>query len=164
MTRLALSFLAVLFTIAPNTDAWACQSRFDAATGTAVLSCVEASGTDRAYDVVLQASGSNIFVVTGSSEYVVSEPSVSALRLVLTPRPVAVVFGNYSSGCVSALGRPIVTHVGQNTDIALKARSLTGVACTLALKPFAEAIDLSSVPNPAGRTYTVNGVPVVPMF
>jgi hypothetical protein len=162
MWKLAGMMVAAVFSLAASTAVWACLSTYDATTGRASLTCIEVSGTDRAFDVVMQSAGADTFVITASSENLVHEPFITAMRLLLTPRPAAVVFGNYSAGCVLPLGRPSITVTSNHIDIRLRAQSPTNLACTLALKPFVEAIDLSFVSNPTARTYSVNGVAVVP--
>ena len=154
-----------------HTAALACESQYDAAARVARIPCVSIVGGTQSFGVVLEWTGGNNFVLTSSEEYALVNPTVSSLRILATvsgilaaPPFVAIIYGYYSGGCVSAYGRPSVVQTGNNIDIRLKARVLTrtDVACTAALVPFAEIVSLlASSPT---YTYSVNGVSITPTF
>ena len=92
--------------------------------------------------------------------FVAEKVFVDNVRVLLRPFPAAVVFGNYPSGCVTSAGRPTLIQNGNNVDIRVTARRPAGAVCAAILVPFVEAVSLANVANPAGLSYSVNGVPV----
>jgi hypothetical protein len=94
--------------------------------------------------------------------FVTEKVFVDTLRILLTPFPTAVVFGNYPSACVTPAGRPVVVQSGNNVDIRLSAHRPSGAICTAVLAPFVEAVSLANIMDPAAHTYSVNGVAIVP--
>ena len=94
--------------------------------------------------------------------FIVEKVFVDNVRILLRPFPAAVVFGNYPSGCVTSAGPPTLVQNGNNVDIRVTARRPAGAVCAAILVPFVEAVSLANVANPAGVSYSVNGVPIVP--
>ena len=92
--------------------------------------------------------------------FVAEKVFVDNVRILLRPFPAAVVFGNYPSGCVTSAGPPTLIQNGNNVDIRVTARRPAGAVCAAILVPFVEAVSLANVANPAGLSYSVNGVPV----
>jgi hypothetical protein len=101
-------------------------------------------------------------MVAATEEFSVEKPTIAALRILLTPSPAAVIFGTYSSGCVATFPRPSYVENGNNIDIRVMGRKPAGAMCTAVMGPFVEAVSLAGVANPAGRTYSINGVTIVP--
>ena len=102
------------------------------------------------------------FIHMAAEEFTAEKPTITGLRILLTPSPAAVVFGTYASGCVTTYPRPSYVESGNNIDIRVMGRKPTGAMCTAVMGPFVEAVSLAGVGNPASRTYSVNGVPIVP--
>jgi hypothetical protein len=101
-------------------------------------------------------------MVAAAEEFNVEKPTITALRILLTPSPAAVIFGTYSSGCVNTFPRPSFVESGSNIDIRVTGRKPAGAMCTAVMGPFVEAVSLAGVANLAGRTYSINGVSIVP--
>lgn len=99
---------------------------------------------------------------SAAETFVVEKVFVDNVRILLRPFPAAVVFGNYPSGCVTSAGPPTLVQNGNNIDIRVTARRPAGAVCAAVLVPFVEAVSLANVANPAGLSYSVNGVPIVP--
>lgn len=149
-----------------HTAAFACESKYDPAAQAAWIPCVRILGGTQVFAVVLEQTGDNNFVLTSSEEYGLANPPVSSLKILITPVPVAIIFGYYPNGCVSAYGRPSFVETGNNIDIRLKARFLrrADIACTQAIVPFAEMVSLPDSVNSQTHTYSVNGVSITPSY
>ena len=149
-----------------HTAALACETRYDPATRIAVIPCVGIVGGTQVFAVLLEWTGGNNYVATYSEEYGLRNPSVSSLKILTTPVPVAIIFGQYSSSCLSAYRRPTFVLTGNNIDIQLKAQfSLrTDIACGAALVPFAEIVSLPASASTQTYTYSANGVSIAPSF
>jgi hypothetical protein len=115
--------------------------------------CAVAAAPDR-------ESGS--LMVAAAEEFTVEKPTITGLRILLTPSPAAVIFGTYSSGCITTYPRPSFVESGNNIDIRVTGRKPAGAMCTAVMGPFVEAVSLAMVSNPANRTYSINGVSIVP--
>jgi hypothetical protein len=101
------------------------------------------------------------FMVAAAEEFTVENPTITGLRILLTPSPAAVVFGEYASGCVTTYPKASFMEKGNNIDIRVMGRKPAGAMCTAVMGPFVEALSLAGVSNPETRTYSVNGVPIV---
>jgi hypothetical protein len=148
----------------PAATAVACESSYDPATQVASIPCVGITGGTQAFAVSLQSTGGNNLALTSSSELVVQNPSVSSLKILTTPVPVAIIYGNYSSGCTSAYGRPSFIQAGNNIDIRLKSRAPLGAICTAVAPAFVEVVGLPADVTSHPYTYSVNGTSITPTY
>jgi|SRR3990172_7543461 len=146
------------------TAALACESTYDPATQVASLPCVGIAGGTQAVDASLKWTGGNNFTLTGSSDLLVQNPTVSSLKILTAPMPVAIIYGYYASGCTSAYGRASFVQTGNNIDIRVKSKAPLGAICTAVAPAFVEVVSLPASVTSQLYTYSVNGVSITPTY
>jgi len=148
--------------------ALACETRYDPATKVAVIPCVGIQGGTQVFGVVLEWTGGNNFALTSSEEHGVVNPDMSrgSLKILITPVPVAIIFGHYL-GCARTLyGRPSFVQTSNHIDIRLKTLlSLqVDIGCSADIVPFAEIVRLPDSASSQTYTYSVNGESITPSY
>ncbi len=167
MRKLIISFALMCLMSGMHTAALACETRYDPATKIAVIPCVGIVGGTQVFGVRLEWTGGNNYVAIGSGEYGLVNPQVNSLKILTTPIPVAIIFGQYSDGCGSAYRRPSFVQTGNHIDISLKAQFPLPsdlFNCSAASVPFAEVVKLPSSASSQMHTYSVNGQGITPSF
>jgi hypothetical protein len=152
-----------------HSAAFACGASYDPATRAASVPCFDVAAEGRSSGISLQGSGANAFAISTAQQFTLADPVIAEVRILSTPTPTAIVTGFYRTCGGGSVSTPTITRTGSSVDIRVKMRvaAVPDFACearTSAVQPFAEAVRLFSVSNPATQSYSVNGKPVEPVF